>query len=72
VRLSTVFGGGGEPVSAGAELFRPGEELPSRIAGVAAGTISVEGAGTRSTLSLFRFSMDGVPALGSYEIEARG
>ena len=69
VRLSTVFGSDGEPVSTGAELFRPGDELPSRLAGVAAGTISSGGDGARTSLSLFRFRMDGVPALGSYEIE---
>ena len=71
VRLSTVFGSDGLPVSAGAELFRPGDEVPSRLAGVAAAGISAEDDGARTTLSLFRFSMDGVPALGSYEIEAR-
>ena len=39
VRLSTVFDAHGAPVKAGAELFRPGEELPSRIADGAAGAI---------------------------------
>jgi hypothetical protein len=70
VRLSTVFGKDGLPVKAGAELFRPGDELPSRLAGVAAGSIPTALPGTRSSLTLFRFSFDGVPALGSYEIEA--
>jgi hypothetical protein len=70
VRLSTVFGDDGLPVKAGAELFRPGDELPSRLAGVAAGGIAAALPGARSTLTLFRFTVDGVPALGSYEIEA--
>jgi hypothetical protein len=68
VRLSTVFGERGLPLKAGAELFRPGEELPSRLAGVAAGrTATVPGAA--SSLTLFRFRLDGIRALGSYEIE---
>jgi hypothetical protein len=70
VRLSTVFGADGLPAKAGAELFRPGEELPSRLAGVAAGGTAATGDGARTSLTLFRFSLDGVPALGSYEIEA--
>jgi hypothetical protein len=70
VRLSTVFGEDGLPVKAGAELFRPGDELPSRLAGVASGSIAAALPGARSTLTLFRFRVDGVPALGSYEIEA--
>jgi hypothetical protein len=69
VRLSTVFGENGLPVTAGAELFRPGEELPSRLGGVALGSVTAE-AGGRTSLTLFRFGFDGVPALGSYEIEA--
>jgi hypothetical protein len=70
VRLSTVFGEDGLPVKAGAELFRPGEELPSRLSGVAAGGIAAALPGTQASLTLFRFSFDGVPALGAYEIEA--
>jgi hypothetical protein len=71
VRLSSVFGPDGLPVSAGAELFRPGDELPSRLAGVAAAGIAADDDGARTSLTLFRFSIDGVPALGSYEIESR-
>jgi hypothetical protein len=70
VRLSTVFGDQGLPVKAGAELFRPGQELPSRLAGVAAGGLATERDGVRRSLSLFRFRLDGAPALGAYEIEA--
>jgi hypothetical protein len=71
VRLSTVFDQDGLPVKASAELFRPGTELPSRLAGVAVTGIprAVTGGGS---LTLFRFVLDGVPALGSYEIEAGG
>jgi hypothetical protein len=70
VRVSTVFGDDGLPVKAGAELFRPGDELPSRLAGIAAGGIAAALPGTRASLTLFRFTLDGVPAFGSYEIEA--
>ena len=35
-----MFGEDGLPVKAGAELFRPGDELPSRLAGMAAGGIA--------------------------------
>jgi hypothetical protein len=72
VRLSTVFGEAGLPVKAGAELFRPGDELPSRLAGVAAGGVTTDLAGGRASLTLFRFRLDGVPSLGAYEIEAGG
>jgi hypothetical protein len=71
VRLSTVFGDDGLPVKAGAELFRPGGELPSRLAGVAAGGRGAELGDGDASLTLFRFRLDGVPALGAYEIEAR-
>jgi hypothetical protein len=70
VRLSTVFGEDGLPLKAGAELFRPGDELPSRLSGVAAGGIAAGTSGIRSSLTLFRFSFDGLPAFGSYEMEA--
>jgi hypothetical protein len=70
VRVSTVFGEDGLPVKAGAELFRPGDELPSRLAGTAAGGITGALPGTRASLTLFRFTLDGVPGFGSYEIEA--
>ena len=70
VRVSTVFGEDGLPVKAGAELFRPGDELPSRLAGTAAGGIAGALPGTRASLTLFRFTLDGVPGFGSYEIEA--
>jgi hypothetical protein len=70
VHLSTVFGEDGLPISAGAELFRPGEELPSRLAGVAAGATSTDVDGGRASLTLFRFRLDGVQSFGAYEIEA--
>jgi hypothetical protein len=70
VRLSTVFGEAGLPVTAGAELFRPGHELPSRLAGVAAAGVATEHGGVTGSLTLFRFRLDGAPAFGTYEIEA--
>jgi hypothetical protein len=70
VRLSTVFGADGLPATAGAELFRPGQELPSRLAGIAAGGLTSQRGGVTRSLTLFRFRLDGAPALGTYEIEA--
>jgi hypothetical protein len=69
VRISTVFGEDGLPAKAGAELFRPGDELPSRLAGVAAAGVATVGGGVSGSLTLFRFRLDGVSALGAYEIE---
>ena len=69
VRLSTVFDQDGLPVKLGAELFRPGDELPSRLAGVALGAVAGAIDGRRTSLTLFRLGLDGQPALGSYEIE---
>jgi hypothetical protein len=69
VRVSTVFDEHARPVKAGAELFRPGDELPSRLAGMAlAGGRGAPGSAPVS-VTLFRFALDGVPAVGSYEIE---
>lgn len=70
VRLSTVFDERGLPAKAGVELFRPGDELPSRLSGAAVGAIAGDVDASRGSLALFRFGLDGVPALGAYEIEA--
>ena len=35
VRLSTIYGADGLPRKAGAELYRPGDELPARLSGEA-------------------------------------
>jgi hypothetical protein len=70
VRLSTVFGEQGLPVKAGAELFRPGQELPSRLAGVAAAGVATRHGDATGSLTLFRFRLDGAEALGTYDIEA--
>jgi hypothetical protein len=68
VRLSTVFDEHGLPVKAGAELFRAGEELPSRLAGTALAGASSAG-GLSASLTVFAFTLDGVPAFGLYEVE---
>jgi hypothetical protein len=69
VRLSTVFDPRGAPVKAGAELFRPGEELPSRLAGTALAGAGAAAGGPRASLTLFALKLDGVPAFGLYEVE---
>jgi hypothetical protein len=72
VRLSTVYDDEGLPVKTGAELFRSGDELPSRLAGVAAGGVATRLGGLPASLTLFHFTIDGVPAMGAYEIEGGG
>ena len=70
VRLSTVFDQNGVPVKTGAELFRAGEELPSRLAGTALAGASAAGGGPpASSLTVFALTLDGVPAFGLYEVE---
>jgi hypothetical protein len=70
VRLSTVFGADGLPRTAGLELYAGGAELPERLAGEALwGTpLAVDGPG--HSVSFFRWSLEGRPAWGTYEIEA--
>jgi hypothetical protein len=69
VRLSTVFDESGAPVKAGAELFRAGEELPSRLAGTALAGARVAAGGPSASLTVFALALDGVPAFGLYEVE---
>lgn len=65
VRLSTIYDADGLPRKAGAELYRPGDELPARLSGEA-----VLGAvlGTAS-VTFFRWTMTGQPGWGTYELE---
>lgn len=69
VRLSTVFDDQGLPVKAGAELYRAGEELPSRLAGTALAGASAAAGGPPASLTAFALTLDGVPAVGLYEVE---
>jgi len=69
VRLSTVFDQHGVPLKAGAELFRPGEEFPSRLAGTALAGASPATGAPPASLTVFALTLDGVPAFGLYEVE---
>ena len=71
VRLSTVYDRNGRPREAGLELLAPGEEVPRRVAGEAACGISIESAEAVTWLAFFRWSFDGVPGLGSYQLHRR-
>jgi hypothetical protein len=71
VRLSTVYDGSGRPREAGLELLAPGEEVPRRVAGEAACGISIESENAVTWLAFFRWSFEGVPALGSYQLHRR-
>ena len=73
VRISTVFGSDRLPSKAGLELFMSGDEYPTRVSGEAAcGTTFESANGSSGSLSFFRWSVDGEPALGAYEtLESR-
>jgi hypothetical protein len=65
VRLSTIFGSDGQPRKAGAELYRPGDELPARLSGEA-----VLGAVLGpASISFFRWTLTGQAGWGTYELE---
>jgi hypothetical protein len=67
VRISTVYGSDQLPDKAGLELFMPGDEYPSRVSGESVCGASVELGVQSVSVSFFRWSVDGRPALGVYE-----
>jgi hypothetical protein len=69
VRLSTIYGPDGLPRSASAELYRPGDEWPSRLAGHALSGSVLELGGTGIAISFFEWTLVGRPGWGTYEIE---
>jgi hypothetical protein len=71
VRLSTVYDRSGRPREAGLELLAPGEEMPRRVAGEATCGISIESTEAITWLAFFRWSFEGVPGLGSYQLHRR-
>lgn len=65
VRLSTIYDADGQPRKAGAELYRPGDELPARLSGEA-----VLGAVLGpASISFFRWTLTGQAGWGTYELE---
>jgi hypothetical protein len=73
VRISTVFGSDRLPAKAGLELFMPEDEYPKRVTGQALCAATVDDGGEPvQSVSFFRWSLDGEPALGAYEtLESR-
>jgi hypothetical protein len=73
VRISTVYGSDHLPAKAGLELFMSEDEYPRRVSGEALCGTTIDGeAQSVQSVSFFRWSLDGEPALGAYEtLESR-
>jgi hypothetical protein len=65
VRLSTVYDGAGRPRTAGIELFMAGDEYPRRVSGEA---VCASQAARGGAAACFRWSLEGEPAAGGYQI----
>jgi hypothetical protein len=65
-RLSTIYDAAGRPRTAGAELFLPGEEYPRRISGEA--TCQAQGGDGKVRAACFRWSVEGEPGQGGYQL----
>jgi hypothetical protein len=63
-RLSTIYDSGGRPRSAGLELYVTGEEYPRRASGEAV----CQAAADPLLAACFRWSLDGQPAQGGYQV----
>jgi hypothetical protein len=61
VRLSTIYDSDGRPRTAGLELYRPGDEFPTRASG--------EAVWSMGDLSFFRWTLSGSRAWGAYEVQ---
>lgn len=67
IRISTVYDSANVPKSADLELRLVDEEFPLRVSGEAAASVRLEEPTARMTVSFFRWSLEGAPALGRYE-----
>ena len=67
-RLSTIYDGAGRPRSAGLELYVTGEEYPRRASGEAV----CQAAADPLQATCFRWSLDGQPAQGGYQVVSPG
>jgi hypothetical protein len=65
-RLSTVYDDTGRPRSAGLELLLPGDEFPRRVSGEA--VCRAAGGPEPLEVACFRWSLDGEPAQGGYQV----
>jgi len=66
VRLSTVYDSAGRPRTAGLELFMPGDEYPRRVSGEA--VCRPAGGHDGQLATCFRWSFEGDPAEGAYQV----
>jgi hypothetical protein len=71
VYLSTVYGADRLPAKAGLELRTADEELPRRLGGEAICGMRAERPDHELSLSFFRWSIEGEPAYGCYEVARR-
>lgn len=71
VYLSTVYSASGLPAKAGLELSMPGDEMPRRFGGEAICAMRTKRSDHELIVSFFRWSIEGEPAYGCYEIARR-
>jgi hypothetical protein len=67
-RLSTIYDDAGRPRTAGAELLLPGDEYPRRLSGEAVCQAAPEPDSFQA--ACFRWSLEGDPAQGGYQVIA--
>jgi hypothetical protein len=68
IRVSTVFNDEGFPTKVGLELWRPDDEYPRRLGGELICGSRTRRGGHELVVSFFRWSIDGEPAYGCYEL----
>jgi hypothetical protein len=71
VYLSTVYGTDNLPSKAGLELWTTDEEMPRRLGGEAICAMRTRVTNHDVIVSFFRWSIDGDPAYGCYEVVQR-
>jgi hypothetical protein len=64
-RLSTVYDAAGRPLTAGLELYMPGEDYPRRVSGEAIAPMSAPDV---VEAAWFRWMLEGEPAQGGYQM----
>jgi hypothetical protein len=68
VRLSTIYDSAGRPRTAGLELYLPDDEYPRRLSGEAVCQATIEPDFLQA--ACFRWSLEGEPAQGGYQVVA--
>jgi hypothetical protein len=70
-RISTVYDSGGRQMSAGLELWLPGEDYPRRGSGQVIAGSSLDLDALQVHVAVFRWRLDGREGIGSYELMLR-